>query len=91
MQGFKQTGKWYDELNTPPIPYEIEQEWLWFLDLTTRRPQGFSGVCAIPFSEYLAWMEYSGHKPNLLQKKLLMSMDDVLVELLGKEADRDAK
>ena len=91
LQAYKQTGKWYEELNTPPIPIEIAQEWLWFADLSSRRPSGFSGVCSIPFSEYLAWMEYTGVNPNKLQRQLLADTDLVLVNLLNEDIEKHSK
>lgn len=89
MQAFKQTGKWYEELDTPPIPLEILQEWQWFLALSSRRPQGYSGVCAIPYSEFLAWMKFSGNNPTQMQKMLLGDIDMIYMGLVDEQMAKD--
>lgn len=86
-QAARQTGKWYSELDTPPIPFEMQTEWEWFLDLCSRRSEGFAGPMPVPYSEFLAWMRYTGIRPNAIQRRLLVDLDRIFMSTLAEVND----
>ena len=49
----KQTGR--QQIPEYEIPPEGEHLWVWFWELSKRRPQGF-GVSFIPYSEIQSWL-----------------------------------
>lgn len=79
-QAARQTGKWFAELDTPPIPPEMQLEWEWFSDLSCRRGTGFDGPLPITYTEIMAWMRYTGTRPNALQRRLLVDLDRVFMK-----------
>jgi hypothetical protein len=87
MQAARQTGKWYAELDTPDIPFEMWNEWEWFMDLNSRRSAGFSGPDPLSYQEMIAWMRYTGVRPSPLQRRMLVDLDRTFLAVYGEVND----
>jgi hypothetical protein len=87
LQASRQTGAWYPELDTPPIPFEMWIEWSWFTQLNARRDSGMGGPSPISYSEIEAWMRYTGTVPNALQRRLLADLDVVFLNVYAEVND----
>lgn len=69
-------------------PEDLAHVWEWFLELSNRRaflPGGFPG--RLQHTEILAWMVLTGTWPSRREALLILTLDDVFIEVAAEKDD----
>ncbi|WP_425510206.1 phage tail assembly chaperone [Xanthobacter tagetidis] len=59
----------------------------WFLDLSERRAQGYSGPNPISFAEISAWCALTGERPSREEVAIILKMDAAFLKAVAEERD----
>jgi hypothetical protein len=79
----KQTGKTPLALISPEFPVELDYLWSYFLELSSTRPQGYSGPLPITYQEIQAWSELTGNKITPLDVEVIKRLDRIYTRVIS--------
>ena len=86
---WKQSGVMPDQLNFPPIPYELEYIWDWWLELQKTRPNGMQAG-HITYSEVDRWSFLLKINVDPFEVRCIMALDSVFLQCQREQQDRKA-
>lgn len=75
-----------DTPDQPPIPMAAAHVWDWWWELNARRSPGFESLCPMTYSELKDWAFMTGKKPDPVESKWIMEMDDAWLDEIAKES-----
>lgn len=86
---WRQSGVCPEQLNHPPIPYELSYIWDWWVDLQKTRPIGM-GEGHITYSEIMNWSTLLKINVDPFEVRCIMALDSAYLGCRIKQQEREA-
>lgn len=62
-------------MELPTLPSELEHVWQWYVDLSAARSAGFADLNPIPWSDFAAYFQLIGVRPNQWEIEAIRQLD----------------
>jgi hypothetical protein len=71
------------QLQAPEFPTELEYLWDYFLELSSTRPQGYSGPLPITYQEIAAWRDLTDNPITSLDVEVIKRLDRIYLKVVS--------
>lgn len=71
---WRQSGVLPDQLKVPPIPYELQYIWDWWVELHNTRPVAMD-ICALTYTEVANWSNLLKINVTAFEVRCIMALD----------------